>query len=130
MLLFYILGLTVLGFASWQDIKTESFHPQPSIIHGLIAPFFIQGSPQITSYIIFFSAVYAGFIENYIRPGDIWILFAYAATFPTLQSLFTLLTVTGIYLSLFKHSGWEKEWIPYIPAILLAYIIQFSLTLV
>jgi len=116
-----VIGLFTLGVAAWEDWKTHSFHPQPAIIYGLIAPLLIQTSPQIGSYIIFFSGVYGGFIKNYIRPGDIWILYAYAATFPSLQSIFTLLTVTGLYLSIFKHGPSEKDWIPYVPAILISY---------
>jgi len=121
-----LIGLTVLGYAAWEDWKTHSFKPVPLLLYNILA---ITNAPTgLTSNIGFLITsaliLYGSWKKNYFRPGDTIPVLAYAMTFPSLQGFFTLTTITGLYLALFKHGNTDKEWIPYIPAILISYIIQ------
>lgn len=115
-----ILGLAVHSAAAVEDWFKERFHALPFFIYLPLAA--STGVTIGSGMIITAGAI--GMYRNYLRPGDLLLLASYSFTFPSLQSFFTLTTVTGLYLALFKHLDTEKEWIPFAPAILLAYIIQ------
>jgi len=125
-ILLKLLGLTALGYTSFQDFKTEKFSVYPVIFAA--APALIHVDTWFVPGLTLFLSIIA-IRKTYIRPGDTLPLLLYTLTFPSLQSIFTLLTVTGLYLAIYKEAFPEKEWIPYLPAILTSYIIQLMLYL-
>jgi len=117
-----ILGLAVHTVAAVEDWFKERFHALPFLLY--LPYVLITGPGPGIGSIAVIAAGMLGWLQNYLRPGDLLLLASYSLTFTSLQSLFTLTTVTGLYLALFKHVDREDEWIPFAPAILLAYIAQ------
>lgn len=117
-----IAGLLFHAAAAVEDWFKERFHALPFLFY--IPYVALTGPGPRTGFVAVVTAGMLGIYRNYLRPGDLLLLASYSLTFPSLQSFFTLTTVTGLYLALFKHMDREKEWIPFAPAILLAYIAQ------
>jgi len=117
-----ILGLAVHSAAAVEDWFKEKFHALPFLLY--IPYVLITGSGPGIGSIALITAGMLGWHQNYLRPGDLLLLASYSLTLTSLQSVFTVTTVTGLYLALFKHVDREDEWIPFAPAILLAYIAQ------
>jgi len=117
-----ILGLAVHTVAAVEDWFKEKFHVLPFFLY--IPYVALTGAgPGIGSIAVIFAGM-LGWHQNYLRPGDLLLLASYSLTLPSLQTVFTLTAVTGLYLALFKHMDREDDWIPFAPAILLAYIAQ------
>lgn len=117
-----LLGLLVLTFTSYQDVKTEMFNVLPVIL--VLTPTLIQvKTPSVLGLVLVISII--GVYKQFIRWGDTFPILLYTAMYPSLQSIFTLTTVTGLYLTLYKQAFPEKQWIPFLPAILTSYIIHF-----
>jgi len=121
-----LLGLAVLAYTSFQDFKAEEFSVFP-VIFATIPALFQVDTWLVPGMTVFISVL--GIRKNYIRVGDSLPLLLYAVTFPALQSIFTILTVTGLYLAIYKEAFPGKDWIPFLPAILTSYIIQFLISI-
>jgi len=121
-LLLKVLGLAVLGYTSLQDVREEKFNVLPVIL--VFTPTLIQAETMSVPGLMI-SICIIGVYKKFIRWGDTLPALLYAASFPTMQSIFTLVTVTGLYIALYKQAFPEQQWIPYLPAILTSYIIHF-----
>lgn len=126
-MLLKLLGLAVLGFASFQDIRSEMFSVYPVIL--ALTPALTRVETPMVLVLATVICV-TGYLQGYIRLGDALPVLLYVASYPSLQSIFTLTLVTGLYIAAYKEAYPEKEWIPYLPAILTAYIVHFIAYLV
>ena len=126
-MLLKLLGLAVLGFASFQDIRSEMFSVYPVIL--ALTPMVIRlKTISVLGLTVALSMIPV--YKKWMRWGDVFPILLYVAAFPTYQSIFTLTLVTGLYIAAYKEAYPEKEWIPFLPAILTAYIIHFIAYLV
>lgn len=121
-LLLKVLGLAVLGYTSLEDVIDEEFNVLPVIL--VLTPALIQAETMSVPGLML-AICMIGVYKKFIRWGDTFPALLYAASFPSMQSIFTLVTVTGLYIALYKQAFPERQWIPYLPAILTSYIIHF-----
>lgn len=117
-----ILGFAIHAAAAAEDWLKQKFHALPFLLY--IPYITVAGTGPGPGSIPVISAGLLGWHQNYLRPGDLLLLASYSLTHTSLQSFFTLTTVTGLYLLIYKKMNIGNEWIPFAPAILTAYLLQ------
>jgi len=113
------IATVVLAFfyTSMEDLYKEKFHPHPHIAIIITAPIVLKYTGNPAAYIGLILGI-TGYIKNMIRPGDILLILSLAAVLPSIQTVFTGLTVTGIYIMYFQKIRSGREWIPFAPVFL------------
>jgi len=128
--LVFFTGFLSLAWISVQDWRNDKFNALIPItcllFFGAVSVFTPVFSLATGFFVnlLFFGILIAG---SYLRLGDILPLLVYTSVYNTIQSFFTLLTVMGLYLYTYpkiNHRKEQDDWIPFIPAILTAYLIQ------
>lgn len=125
-LLFHGIALLTLGLISFQDWKNEKFNvfiPLAGFTAIILTGYQTTGSGYTGLTLIYLASI-IGVYKKYIRLGDVIPIGLYSYAFTSLQSFFTLMTVTGLYLYTYPKLRDEKQWIPYLPALLLSYLVQ------
>lgn len=130
MILSFLTGLASLAWISLQDWINEEFNALIPVASIVLLAFFEVGNiyyPGFFLNLLFFSILV---LTGYLRPGDILALGVYIMVFNSFQSFFTLLMVMGLYLYAYPKIAKEKDWIAFVPAILISYIMQGIIYLV
>jgi hypothetical protein len=120
----HLSSLITLTLTAWKDHKTHRFNaliPITNIL--LLIPFTKLGTGLITTNLFTLYLVK----KKTLKPGDLLLTILYSQVYPSLQATFTLILATGLHLTLYPQIFEEKEWIPYAPAVLLAWILQLFL---
>jgi len=128
MILSFLTGLFSLAWISFQDWKNERFNLLVPLAALFLVSVFKLGSGYGYGFLLNIGFAGILFKGRYLRIGDIIPVMVYGSVYSTTQSFFTLLATTGLYLYTYPMiADKEKEnleWVPFIPALLTAYIIQ------
>lgn len=132
------LGLLCLAWISVQDYRRHRFNaviPAVSMVLITALYFFTGASFQPGPGLLLnlgLATILIG--SGSLRFGDLLPILVYTAVYSTTQSFFTLLMATGLYLYSYPRikdkEVEELEWVPFIPAVLTAYLIQTLFTVI
>jgi hypothetical protein len=121
--IYMAIAVLVFTYTSIEDLYKQSFHPHPHIFIIFTAPLVFGYVSNPAAYIGLILGI-TGYIKDMIRPGDILLILSLAAILPGIQTVFTALTITGLYLMYFKKTGYRREWIPFAPVFLQTLILH------
>lgn len=130
--LVFLVGLSCLTWVSVQDWRRHRFNaliPVSAILIITLLYFFSAASFTFGPGLLL-NLLLSGILitAGSLRLGDLLPITVYTGVYTSIQSFFTLLMATGLYLYAYpKYMDEEPgnpEWIPFIPAVLTAYLIQ------
>jgi hypothetical protein len=138
MALVFLTGLACLTWVSVQDYRRHVFNavnPVVSLLAITLLYFFTSASFNPgTGFLLNLGYAAILFGTGTMRIGDLLPLLVYTSVYSSTQSFFTLLMATGLYLYTYPRikdkEVEELEWVPFIPAVLNAYLIQTLFTAV
>jgi len=136
-LLVYGIGLACLTWISVQDYRRHVFNAVIPVVSlmAITALYFFTAASFTPGIGVLLNLAYATILfgTGSMRIGDLLPVAVYTSVFST-QSFFTLLLATGLYLYTYPKiqdkEVEELEWVPFIPAVLTAYLIQTVFTAV
>lgn len=134
--LVFLTGLVCLAWISVQDYRRHVFNaliPVASLVL-ITALYFFTASNYPSGFGLLLNIAYVTILigTGSMRLGDLLPVAVYTTVYSSSQSFFTLLMATGLYLYTYPKirdkEVEELEWVPFIPAVLTAYLIQTLFT--
>jgi len=137
-LLVFGIGLACLTWISVQDYRRHVFNAVIPVVSlmAITALYFFTAASFTPGIGVLLNLAYATILfgTGSMRIGDLLPVAVYTSVYSSTQSFFSLLMATGLYLYAYpkiKDKEAENlEWVPFIPAVLTAYLIQTVFTAV